>query len=281
MDPCHPSGQNYLYDTVGRLTEAWVGSQHLTYSYAANTCGVAAAGKNGDRTATSVNGVATTYCYDAADRLTSSSDTAIGSPTYDAHGNTVTLGAQTLTYDGADRHVKTVVAGGATVSYRRDSSGRIVERTEGANAAVHYGFAGPGDGPAFVLSTTNVVTQRMIGLLGGASVTKQSSGDVWSYPNAHGDVIATANGAGAKQGTTLSYDPFGVGTAPDNAQGNYDFGWLGQAQRGAEHATGIATIEMGRPPVRAGAGPVPRGRSRGGRVGERLRLHGRGSDQRD
>ncbi|MEA2902460.1 MAG: hypothetical protein QOH36_2347 [Actinomycetota bacterium] len=243
-DP-NPSGQNYLYDPVGRLNEAWVTGQHLTYSYAANTCGVAAAGKNGNRTATSVNGVATTYCYDAADRLTSSTDTAVGSPTYDAHGNTVTLGAQTLTYDGADRHVKTVAAGGATVSYRRDSSGRIVERTEGANAAVHYGFAGPGDGPGFVLSATNVVTQRMIGLLGGASVTQQSSGDVWSYPNAHGDVIATANAAGAKQGSTLSYDPFGVGAPPDNAAGNYDFGWLGQAQRGAEHGAGIATIEMG------------------------------------
>ncbi len=244
----NPSGQNFRYDAGGRLTEAWVPGQHLTYAYDSSAgCGyLQTAGMNSNRTATTVNGgTPTTYCYDAADRLTSSSDTAVGSPTYDGHGNTVALGAQTLTYDGADRHVKTVAAGGATVSYRRDSSGRIVERTEGTGASVHYGFAGPGDGPAFVLSATNVVTQRMIGLIGGASITKQASGDVWNYPNAHGDIIATANAAGATQGPTLTYDPFGVGNPPDNAEGNLDFGWLGQPQRGLEHAAGIATIEMG------------------------------------
>jgi hypothetical protein len=94
-----------------------------------------------------------------------------------------------------------------------------VERTEGANAAVHYGFAGP----ACVLSATNVVTQRVIGLLDGASITQQSSGDVWSYPNAHGDVIATADGAGAgaKQGSTLTLRPLRHGHRPDNAEGSY------------------------------------------------------------
>ncbi|MCA1836912.1 MAG: hypothetical protein LC721_11535, partial [Actinobacteria bacterium] len=70
---------------------------------------------------------------------------------------------------------------------------------------------------------------------------------VWSYPNVHGDVMATANAAGAKQGPTLSYDPYGqaLTSVPDNSAGNFDYGWLGQHQRGLEHAGGIATIEMG------------------------------------
>ncbi|HJV08948.1 MAG TPA: DNRLRE domain-containing protein [Acidimicrobiales bacterium] len=243
----NPAGQNFRYDGAGRLIEAWWGApaQHATYSYATASCGVADAGKNTNRTAMTLNGATpVTYCYDSADRLTSSSDPAVGSPTYDAHGNTITLGTQTLTYDGADRHMKTTVAGGATVSYKRDSSGRIVERTE-ATTTTRYGFAGPGDSPAFVLNASNAVTQRMVGLLGGVMLTKQAAGDVWSYPNVHGDVMAIANAAGAKQGATRTYDPFGVGTPPDNAEGNFDYGWLGQAQRPSEHAGGIATIEMG------------------------------------
>jgi RHS repeat-associated protein len=70
---------------------------------------------------------------------------------------------------------------------------------------------------------------------------------VWSYPNIHGDVMSTANAAGAKQGPTLTYDPYGQALAgiPDNSDGNFDYGWLGRHQRGTEHAGAAATIEMG------------------------------------
>lgn len=65
----------------------------------------------------------------------------------------------------------------------------------------------------------------------------------------HGDVAATANSTGVKQGTTAVYNPFGElvsGTAVDNSSGNWDFNWHGQAQRPLEHAAGILpTIEMG------------------------------------
>ncbi|MCA1702323.1 MAG: hypothetical protein LC808_03240, partial [Actinobacteria bacterium] len=51
------------------------------------------------------------------------------------------------------------------------------------------------------------------------------------------------------------YDPFGQATAvPDNSAGNMDYGWLGGAQRPSEHATGIATIEMGARPYVPGLG---------------------------
>jgi hypothetical protein len=54
-----------------------------------------------------------------------------------------------------------------------------------------------------------MVLERTISLPGGVVVSKRSGGDVWSYPNVHGDVQAVANGVGVKQGSTLRYDPFG------------------------------------------------------------------------
>ncbi len=250
-----PAADNYDYDGAGRLTEAWVPSQTLTYGYGAN--GDAActaldpvvAGDNGNRTSKTLNGgTATTYCHDGASRLVSSTDTAIGTPTYDARGNTTVLGAQQLLYDGADRHTETRATGGATVVYGRDATDRIVSRTEGTTI-VHYGFGGPGDSSSFTMGVTNAVTERVIGLAGGVLLTKRPGlldvNDVWSYPNVHGDVVATANTAGVKQ-AAFAYDPDGATvTNVDNSPGNYDYGWLGQHQRGLEHAAGIATIEMG------------------------------------
>ncbi len=84
---------------------------------------------------------------------------------------------------------------------------------------------------------------------------------MWSYPNIHGDIIATADAAGQLASQVLPvYDPFGqvmdqttglFGTAaanqagPDTQQGNADYGWLGQHQKLSEHLGTIATIEMG------------------------------------
>jgi RHS repeat-associated protein len=86
---------------------------------------------------------------------------------------------------------------------------------------------------------------------------------VWAYPNIHGDITVTTDGAGTRQGTVHVYDPFGqpynldptqpgaIGTAttddavPDTHTGELDNGWLGQHRRPYEHAATIATIEMG------------------------------------
>ena len=80
-------------------------------------------------------------------------------------------------------------------------------------------------------------------------VTKRVAGDVWSYPNVHGDVSVTANAAGVKQGSTVVYDPFGSpvsGGVPDNGAGSFDFGWVGSNLKGLEHASGVGqVIEMG------------------------------------
>jgi RHS repeat-associated protein len=115
-------------------------------------------------------------------------------------------------------------------------------------ATVRYGFSGQGDTPDFTTDGSGTVIERMMPLVGGVLLTKRTSGgDVWSYPNIHGDVVATADASGVKQGPTLTYDPDGTPlvATPDNSAGRFDDAWLGSHQRGFEHAGNIATIEMG------------------------------------
>ncbi|TXI47973.1 MAG: hypothetical protein E6Q57_08705 [Mycobacterium sp.] len=81
---------------------------------------------------------------------------------------------------------------------------------------------------------------------------------MWSHGNTHGDLVLTTNNTGAQVGTVGSYDPFGnpLGTTSiDNADGDLDYGWHGQAQRPLEHLTGLQpTIEMGARPYQTSLG---------------------------
>jgi RHS repeat-associated protein len=94
-----------------------------------------------------------------------------------------------------------------------------------------------------------VVQEVTYSLPGGALLTTRATGNVWSYPNIHGDIAATANQAGVKQGATRVYDPYGnliAGGVPDNSAGNFDYAWLGQHQRPLEtEPTLQPLIEMG------------------------------------
>jgi RHS repeat-associated protein len=179
----------------------------------------------------------------------------VGTPGYDNHGNTVTLGNQALAFDGANRHMSTQVGTNPTVSYVRDALDRIVERKVGGATVATYGYSGPGDSPS-VISYGGLIAQRNFGLLGGVTLSKSGPvGDRWSHPNIHGDVMAVTDALGTKQGATSTYDAFGTtAVIPDNAPGNFDYGWLGQHQRPLEHEGSIATIEMGARPYVPGLG---------------------------
>lgn len=274
----------YAYDAAGRLIEAVIPGHTLAFTFAGSGgCGPnTGAGLNGNRTKitdTPTTGPATVtaYCYDQTDRLLSSTTTgapagsapvtvgiAAAALTYDAHGNTSKLADQALGYDIADQHVKTVVTGGPTIDYKRDVTGRIIQRSEtpsgGIASVVRYGFTGPGDGPALVLTGGNSLLQRVVGLPAGVSVTLEATSQTWSYPNLHGDITVTADQAGTRSTGVFRYDPFGqsvdqlagrTGTAaaddaiPDTIEGDADFGWLGQHKKLTEHAGSIATVEMG------------------------------------
>ena len=210
--------------------------------------GALAAGKSGNR----VNRVigATTYssCFNHADRLVSTTEPGFtGTIAYDTHGNMTTVAGETRSYDIADRHTSTT-KGAVTVTYVRDVTDRIVARTD-STGTTRFGFTAGGDNAGLTLTSANVLVERTMGLPGGVMLTTRSSGNAWSYPNWHGDHVATANQAGAKQGGTVSYDPFGnltSGTAVDNSAGSFDYGWHGQAQRPLDTTAGLTpTIEMG------------------------------------
>jgi hypothetical protein len=218
----------YGFDAAGRLVTASIPRHVLTYSYASTGgCGAnAGAGKNGNRTGfsdTFDGGTPTTvaYCYDNADRLTSSTVTnapAGAGPVgggnlttvgpgatlaYDTHGNTTRLGNQTLTYDVADRHTKTVLDDGTTITYVWGPGGDIISRTSSTGEVIRFGSG-------LVLNGSNQVTQTTLSLPGGASMSiVAAAGAVpahtsWSYPNLHGDVILTTDNAGARVGARVS-----------------------------------------------------------------------------
>lgn len=159
--------------------------------------------------------------------------------TYDYRGNTTALNGDTYTYDAAGRHL-TTTHGTTTVTYTRDATNTIVARTENTTTTRYSGSA--------VLDTSNAVVERTISLPGGVLVTKRAAGDVWSYPNIHGDITAVCDTTGTKQGTTIAYDAYGgsLSSTPDNSAGNWDYGWVGQNIKGSEHGVGLVpSVEMG------------------------------------
>jgi RHS repeat-associated protein len=268
-DP-HPGSPDYVYDGAGRLTDAWttvrdasgaVSSRHTAYGFgtASGSCAVgnqADAGKNSDRTSQTVgdggSAVTTNYCYDAADRLVSSTESGIGTPAYDGHGNTTSLWGESRVYDASDRHSKTT-KGSTTVTYERDGSDRLIQRTAddglGSTDVERYGYTGDGDSADFTMDGSSSVVERTEGLPGGVAVTFRAGSLVWSYPNMHGDIVVATDGAGAKTGVTHTYDAFGNTTGQsivDNSAGLMDYGWLGEQQRPVEHQADLAlTVEMG------------------------------------
>ncbi|WP_179150684.1 PA14 domain-containing protein [Leifsonia sp. NCR5] len=294
----------YSYDAAGRLIAATIPRHKLTYQYAATSgCGVnTMAGLSGNRTGytDSLDGATPTTitsCYDHADRLTGTRvtnrqidanpinganlSTTTGAPTpadqatlypgvpavslsYDAHGNTVRLADQVISYDAADRHTSTTLPDGTKVTYTRDATNRIVQRTTkdsaGIETTILFGFTGS-SAPSFILDKARMLTTYQMALPGGATTLTTAGGArTWSYPNLHGDIVAAADQAGFRSRSSNTYDPFGqpmdpasgaIGSASaDDAVANslandLDNAWLGGAQKMFEHLGSVATIEMG------------------------------------
>ncbi len=141
----NPAGANFTYDTAGRLTSATVSGHQLTYSFGATSCGGSSnnnAYKNTNRTTlvdvpTAGPKATTTYCYDQADRLTSSSSS---SQTY----------SQRVAADGAGSYWRlgetsgTTAADGGATPHAGTYSGTYTQNQGGApqgdtNPAVNFG----------------------------------------------------------------------------------------------------------------------------------------------
>ena len=107
--------------------------------------------------------------------------------------------------------------------------------------------------------------ERTTALPGGVTFTQRptapaAQNQVWAYPNLHGDITTTTGPNGDNNNLSYLYDPYGqpldpttlaIGTdtandaVPDTTTGQYDNSWLGQHQRGYEHAGTLALTQMG------------------------------------
>jgi hypothetical protein len=158
------------------------------------------------------------YCYDGADRLLSTTRAGYGSLAYDDRGNTTTIDGETLGYDSSDRHIS-AASGDTTVTYVRDATDRIVQRSVNGSVVARYGYSGSGDAPDFATDSIGQWIERNIGLPGGLAITRTNgAAETWSYPDVHGDVVATSGATGPRS-ATLRYGPFGeTSTLPDNTR---------------------------------------------------------------
>ncbi|MFI9455832.1 PA14 domain-containing protein [Amycolatopsis sp. NPDC052450] len=268
--PGTPYKSAYTYDAAGRLVAATVPHHQLTYAFAGDGgCGSnTKAGLNFNRTAftDSVNGAApttTSYCYDDADRLTSTSGATALSFAYDTYGNVTKIGGDTLGYDSTRRHVSTTTETGRAVRYTRDVTDRITARTvqePGKPAQVtRYGFTADEGGPDLILDSAGKLRQRVLKLPGGVVLTKtydQAKTTNWSYPTIHGDILFTTDGTATRTGKIHLYDPFGQNIDPTTgaigdipipatAEGGLDFGYLGEHTVPVEHIASHQALEMG------------------------------------
>lgn len=267
------TAKSYTYDKAGRLTKATLGTDSFSYGFGTPTgCPTGSnpdAGKNANRTSLTrvVAGVTTTtsYCYDAADRLTKSSDPREAVPLYDAHGNTTRFGYAALpdgsrapktdlVYDASDRNNR-IAEGTTDVRYTRDVQNRISRRQliqPGVNTTSVYGFTGSGDTPDFISTTTKVIQEKYLELPGGVLLTIRPSkpapaSQVFSLPNVHGDIMATTDATGTKTGE-FRYDPFGSklgDSIPDNSRDGATYGWVGKHEKLTESQLALTPTQMG------------------------------------
>ncbi len=211
-----PSGGNsYDYDTAGRLKSAALWGHNYSYGYDTTTgCANNNANKNGNRTWYLDSRWDSTYqyfdyCYDNADRLTTTTDTTIGTLAYDNHGNTTTIAGETHAYDIADRHV-TTNKGQLTVAYLRDASDRIVKRTSGlvTKRAVWSGNNGTGATTISVTRPTGTQTGDVI----LAAITTEA-GETVATPSGW---TATANANNASTVRTATFWHVAAGGDPSS-----------------------------------------------------------------
>lgn len=268
--------KSYQYDNTGRLTGAVIGVNTFNYSFGPSTavCSSLAgnntlSGKSGNRTQLTINGASTTYCYDQADRLISSSDATLTDATYDMHGNTTSLGSGAnkteFAYDADDRNSKMKTSARET-TYTRDAQDRIIKRLvkngTTTTSEVGYGFTGSGDTPDVLLNSANQVVQKYLTLPGDVIVTikpqsTSAGATIFSIPNIHGDVMATVNADGAITGKfmtgafgeTLPVKPAQLTAGmPGNTATGTSWGYVGQHQKVTDTETTTVSggiIQMG------------------------------------
>ncbi len=209
---------------------------------------------NGNRTTQTINGTTTTYCYNYADQLLSSSDPNSTSVQYDSHGNITQIGTTAplrIGYDSSDRATSLVQytasgGNGSAMYYSLDPVGRatyreqdnIANSTWTLNSNHWYGYTDGSSSPAFAYNSSMVITEEYAGLPGGVSVTITPSNPThatkyaYNLSNIHGDTLLTVDGNGNNTSSGVgpnhgyAYDPFGNPVTGNSDPANFDQGSL-------------------------------------------------------
>lgn len=265
----------YGYDAAGRLSSANIGADAFTYGFGAldSSCGGGNninpnAGKNSNRVSQTINGLPTTFCYDYADRLVSSSNPSYSSAQYDSHGNMTRLGTTSggatetqFSYDSSDRlrQLTENTTGQPTkaVFYSMDVTGRLKSRDHQVNwqsqGMRHFGYTSPSGSPDIIRDNSWNIVEKYLQLPGGVLLTirpQQSSPQdkTYSFSNVHGDVFATANANGIRTGTYRT-GPFGEPLSgqqtPNNTHPGATNSYLGQHQKLQEQTFLLNPTVMG------------------------------------
>jgi len=208
---------NYTYDGAGRLTQAMVPGHALLYPYApSGGCGPSTgAGKNTNRTQfIDYLYLSATSCYDNADRLTSTTTPGMGTLAYDSHGNTTTLGGQSMGYDGADRHV-TTDGNGVTLRYARDATDRIVSRVTWSPSPITFRADAANDNGT---GSTSLTLNRPAGTQANDTLIAQvtaagGTGTTITTPTGWTLIATTTNGTNVR---TSTYRHLAAGGDPAN-----------------------------------------------------------------
>ena len=276
-----PGAPNFVYDSSSRLIEAWVPGHHYTYDFTAAASSSCPAGTQVDaglntnrvRLVDQPDGggpaTETGYCYDAADRILATTGTSsITDIQYDNHGSiTQYASAGSVTrfgWDAAERNIliSTTGADPASVSYTRDATNRVIRRQVSKGDAVsdvRYGYTQANDNVDYAISGADkTLLNRSIRLNGGVLLTwKPNLAEwTWDHPTVRGDLALTTSPSGTQASDLRHYGPYGEPVAgstandslPDNQQGDFDYGWLGQHQRPHEHAGALSIVQMGARP---------------------------------
>ncbi len=274
----------YTYDLAGRLTNATIGSNSYAYGFGTQntSCGTgsnmnANSGKNGNRTTQTINGSTTTYCYNYADQLISSSNPTANAAAYNSHGDTTQIGSGTtplyLSYDSSDRttgeNQYSSSGNGMAMYYNYDPVNRLIGRHEnsitnwtwaGTGHDYAYDYTGSGSSPDYVRnSSTWQIIEKYVSLPGGVLLTMytQRTGNAansYVLPNVHGDTMLLADGSGSNVSTgtgpasSYTYDPFGnplPGGANPQDTDVASFGWEGSHQKFTETDFALTPMLLG------------------------------------
>jgi streptogramin lyase len=241
------AGDTYVYDTVGRLTEAHetpAGEGCTTRLYAydeeSNRTSQTTRAPGGGGACATEGGTVLSHTYDEGNRLT---DSGIA---YDSFGNVTKLpasdaeGHELSSTFYVDNAVATQAQNGVTNNYYLDPEGRVRETVSGANAIVTH-YDGSGEAVSWTSETGGKSTRNIPGIDGTLSATQTNGGTpVLQLHDLQGDVVATAALATGETKVLSTYNSteFGV---PNKGVAPPKYAWLGATDVATAFSSGVIT----------------------------------------